>query len=230
MCKLYNWYLSRDESGRRIAKGVVTGHYRLSDGKFIHTSRIIGVEMDGDTAMIRTKNSLYKCSMKDALYDEFEYTHMIDGFDEYRERFGQQTEEPANLNEGEVLIRLGNNREYYFDSVRMKYKGCEECIDCPDVHVGMFQDSVLSRFYEYEDYGDSRYFDYWPYKGRHVEFYSWDDTGLNVYIENVGDDKMYATVKGNVYSIQPGEKKMITKENRENEVPQLSTEDLHNVF
>lgn len=97
MCKLYNWYLSRDESGRRIAKGVVTGHYRLSDGKFIHTSRIVGVEMDGDTAMIRTKNSLYKCSMKDALYDEFEYTHMIDGFDEYRERFGQQTEEPENI-------------------------------------------------------------------------------------------------------------------------------------
>ena len=97
MCRLYNWCLSRDESGRRIAKGVVTGHNSIPDAKFIHTSRIVRVEMDGDTALIQTKNSLYKCSMKDAEYDRFEYTYLIEAFDEYRERFGQHTEEPENI-------------------------------------------------------------------------------------------------------------------------------------
>lgn len=233
MCKLSDWYLSYQQmSGvkRRVAKGVVSGHYRLSDGMSIHTSAIRSIEMDGDTALIHTKNSLYKCDMKDARYDKFKYTDMIEGFEEYRERFENGSEIPPQIDEGEVLIRLSNNREYYYDSVRIKEKERDEIIDSPDVHVGMFQDSVLSRFEDYEDYENCRFFDYFPYKGRHVEFYSWDDDGLNVYIENTGDAEMYVTVKGNVYCINPGEKKLIVEENMEEKTGMLSSEDLYSVY
>lgn len=230
MCRLSKWYLGYEMMGgvkRRVARGVVSGHYRLDDGKQIHTSQIKFIEMEGDTALIRTRNTLYKCDMKDALYDEFKYTDLIEGFEEYRAKYSDLPEPVSEVDDNQAVIRLGNNREYYYDSVHIKYKGQEEIITEPDVHVGMIQDSVLSRFC----FGDTYiFFDYFPYKNGCLEFYSWDDSELEVYIENCGDRELYVTVGGNVYNILPQERKLISEENMMEASPLLSTEDLHNVW
>lgn len=51
MARLYNWYIEKknkaDSDSQLWARGVVSGHVRLPDGMFIHTSTIARVTMEG---------------------------------------------------------------------------------------------------------------------------------------------------------------------------------------
>lgn len=227
MFRLYNWYLCRypfNGSYVIVARGIVTGNPRFSDCKSIHTSEIASVKMEGDVAVVMTRNSVYYCDMKDADYDRFEVTDYIDTYEEYKERFSGKRKERDIPDTNQVYITLGNNREYYYDSVHINYEGRIELIEEPLVHLGMFQDSVLSRFRFDEKYVR---FDYFPHRGMHVCFYNWDDKDFEVYVENCGDADLYVTVRMEVYRIEPGERKLIKKENSEKNPPTIGQEDLY---
>lgn len=227
MFRLYNWYLCDYPyrgSGIVVAKGIVTGNPRFVDCKKIHTSIITSIDMDGDMAVIKTQNSVYYCDMKDADYENFERFDYIDDFDKFKMRFASKAKELEAPGRNQVYITLGNNRYYYYDSVQINYDGQIEVIKEPIVHLGMFQDSVLSIFI----FDDKHIrFDYFPHRGGHVNFYNWDDKDLEVYIENCGNTDLYVTVRCDVYHFEPGEKKLIIKENSEEEPPNLSKEDLY---
>ena len=42
MIRLTNWYLENYKETESLALGIVSGHDRLPDGMFIHTSRLEG--------------------------------------------------------------------------------------------------------------------------------------------------------------------------------------------
>lgn len=233
MPRLYNWYfreyISRDGTTKMIAKGVVTGHERLLDATFIHTSTVKSVEVYGDDVIIQTKNTRYECSMKEANYNKAEITKkVIPNLDTYEEKYANQDKNlvPFSGSDDETLMIIGNNREYYFDSLYAKRGEKEIYIDYPHVHVGLVQDSVLVME---DDYGDDAIdYRYFPYKGRHIEFYS-ANPERKLYIKNCGDMEMYVSFHGDKYKIEAGETKLLMEENAEKNPPKLSHIDLHDI-
>lgn len=231
MARLYNWYIEKknkvDPDSELWARGVVSGHVRLPDGMFIHTSTIASVTMEGETAIIQTQNTRFECEMKNADYEKFTETKLIDNFADYKVKYDiPKVKYEPDLKENEVLLVLGNNRQYYFDSYHVNCAGKKESLYEVCAHVGMFQDSVLCRFFINRRWVDYRYF---PYKGCHAEFYSWEDH-FKTYIENCGDDPLYVTVYGDVYIIPSKERVLIIPQNAEKEEPHLGHTDLYNVW
>lgn len=208
--RLYNWYIDRykmsDGSEVLRAHGIVTGHDRLRDTTFINTSEVKEVTIENDIAIVQTRNTRYECSLESAKYESFEVPEVIPDFVVYRDRYSNLQKTKNNvLDKDGVLIALGNNREYYFDSIYVKFEGEEKYSDqvCP--HIGMFQDSVLCRLNTKRYRIDYRYF---PYPGLRVEFYEWMPE-IDTYIENCGDEELLVTAEGKDYKIPPGEKKII---------------------
>ena len=119
--------------------------------------------------------------------------------------------EIPDIEENSILIRFGNNREYYLDSLWVNHDG--EVVRLTDIypHIGMFQDSILCMMDEYRI--DIRYF---PYQFGNIEFYSFETDGKPVYIENFGDSEFKAEVYGKVYVLKPGERKLVSIENASN--------------
>lgn len=233
MARLYDWYIEKknklNPDSELWAKGVVSGHVRMPDGLFIHTSAIESVTLENETAIIQTRNTRFECKMENADYDKFTESQMIAGFDDFKKKYDTSKVKyvpEAELKENEVLFVLGNNREYYFDSFHVKYNGKKESFYTVHPHVGMFQDSVLCQCFIEKRCIDYRYF---PYKGCHVEFYSWENH-LKTYIENCGDEPFFVTVGGNVYAIPAKKRILITPKNAEKEKPHLGRTDLYDVW
>ena len=230
MPRLYDWYINKVElyDGRSvlIAHGVVTGHERLHDATYINTSEVISVESNEDDVVINTRNSRYECSMKNVDYDSFEEKNLITDFELYRKKYGENKKITPEIDENTALIILGNNRYYYFDSIYVKYNGVIYGDTEPEVHVGMFQDSVLFTKFIDERHIDYRYF---PYKGVKVDFYSWMDD-IDTYIENCGDKELFVSVFGEVYKIYPNERKQIISENAEAKEYEFNKVDLYDVW
>lgn len=66
---LHYWYVNEVPYGDQkytCAHGIVSGHKRLEDATFIHTSAVERVEINTESAeaMIRTKNSVYYCPLE----------------------------------------------------------------------------------------------------------------------------------------------------------------------
>ncbi|WP_405322087.1 hypothetical protein [Frisingicoccus sp.] len=231
MPKLYDWYITQwtSNDGSKIlqANGIVTGHKRLVDTTFIYTSSVKEVSMEGDIAIIQTMNTRYECRMDCANYEKFEATDLIPNFDAYRKKYGGGLrKKDIHLEEDGVVITLGNNRQYYFESIYARIKDQERYSDQAHLHIGMMQDSVLCTFTLGDTYINYRYF---PYQGLHVEFYSWMDE-MDTYIENCGDEPIRVSVRGKVYKIGCDERKKIIPENAEKETHGLGTRDLYDIM
>lgn len=115
MARLYNWYIEKknkaDSDSQFWARGVVSGHVRLPDGMFIHTSTIASVIMEGETAVIQTQNTRFECEMKNADYAKFTEIQLIDGFEELKKKYDiPKAKYEPDLKDNEVLLVLGNNR------------------------------------------------------------------------------------------------------------------------
>lgn len=117
MKRLKYWYLKQYESEEEscvLAHGIVFGHDRLADGSSMHTSYVNEVRLEGDTAIIITKNSEYVCRLEDADFTYFddEAKQLIPDFDSVRERYERKLKIPGD-GEG-VLLVLDSCAEYGF--------------------------------------------------------------------------------------------------------------------
>lgn len=183
MTTLRNWYLL-DGS----AWGIVSGHRRLSDGTFIHTSLVMNVKvLDKETGDVEilTHNTFYKANFKDAIFDKFgdDYKRMIEDYDELEKKFKDSYEFPKEILEKEgILIELSRNAEYNYISclANIEQKMYKELQ--PSVHLGMFDDSVLLRIRDLPEF-DCRYF---PTSLGSIEFYTWR-TPYRTLIKNSSD-------------------------------------------
>lgn len=231
MPRLYNWYIDKCKVGDGFevlrAHGIVTGHERFMDTTFVNTSEVKHITIENEIAIIQTRNTRYECDLKSAKYEFFEVPEVIPDFIVYRDKYANlRNKENHALEQDGVLLVLGNNKEYYFNSIYAKFGDEEKYSDQAYPHIGMFQDSVLCML-DMERYRiDYRYF---PFQGLHVEFYSWMDE-IDTFIENCGDEELFVTVKGNVYRIDPGKRKKIIEENAEKESYELNYTDLYDIW
>lgn len=231
MPKLYKWYIDKhkmsDKNEVLRAHGIVTGHNKLRDTTFINTSEVKTVIIENGIAIVQTRNTRYECDLECAQYDLFDVPEIIPNFDLYKMIYAseQKNKRVALENDGVVII-LGNNREYYFDSIYIKFQGEEKYSNQVQPHIGMFQDSVLCILDTEKISIDYRYF---PYQNFHVEFYSWMRE-IDTYIENCGDKTLFVTAEHRVYKILPQDRKKIIEENAEGAISDLNHTDLYDVW
>ncbi len=223
MTRLYQWYAETFEGGRLILFGIVTGHRKLPDGMSIHSSPVQAVLPDPEKEngyIFKTKKSEFHVTMDECDYERCRIASDgdIPGFDQWRteqEWYSKQfaTEKvPVVAVKGAILLRLGNNREYYFDAMDVDPGTGEHLSGGCSVHVGLCQDSVLCWTGDMPCCGDYdlRYF---PYHNGNIEFYNWDTLGLPVDIENCGDCELRVLVNGFCYSIELLERVRIERAN-----------------
>lgn len=181
MASLKNWYIDK------YAYGIVYGHYRLANGTFINSTRVLNIKVinDNGDVEIQTKNTLYSANLRDAIFNNFsdESKKLIENFDELEERFKDSYDFPKEILEKEgIVIELSQNAEYNFVSClanvdQRMYKELRS-----DIHLGTIEDSVLLRIRGLPEF-DCRYF---PRSLGSIEFYTWR-TPYKTYIKNSSD-------------------------------------------
>ena len=226
---LYDWYIDEhvSEKGKYcVAHGIVTGHDRLPDSCYCHTSKIrtIYVNFEENELVVITRNTIYHCPLEYCRWKEQdEYAHVIPDYAKIKEQYKDKIPYPS-IETGNVLLVLSNFCEYYFHSVYYVPK------DATDQkprsfrgypHIGTFQDSYLISV-EHEPI-DLRYFPHY----QNVEFYAERTNNMPLFIENIGDVVLYAKTSAGIIKLAPGERKEVIKENAEDNPPALPKGDLY---
>lgn len=225
--QLHYWYVEEIPKGDtqyRVAHGVVSGHKRLMDSVYIHTSEIKDIVIDkkAGEAIITTRNSEYHCALE--YCDWAEQDKRPDILPEYewiKNNYKDKITYPS-IEEGKVLLVLSNFDDYYFNSIYYKPEGADEKITFSSYpNIGMFQDSFL--IYGTDTPIDIRYFPHY----QNIEFYSEHTANLPFFVENIGDNTLYVKSSQGLIRLEPGERKEISKENAEKEEPFLPEGDLY---
>ena len=224
---LHNWYIEDHLSQRNgryaLAHGIVTGHTRLPDSIFCHTSKIRETYVNGEGELvIRTMNTEYHCPLNSCDWEkQDQYPDMIPDYNKIKVEYKDETLRPE-IESGKVLLVLSNFCHYYFHSLYCIPEGADKpCEYSGDAHIGMFQDSYLVE----ADHGriDLRYFPHF----QNIEFYSEHTEWMQLFLENVGDVMLYAKTSVGTIKLNPGERKEVRKENAEAETPSLPNGDLY---
>lgn len=224
---LHNWYIEdhlSQRSGRyALAHGIVTGHNRLPDSIFCHTSKIRETYVNGEGELVvLTMNTEYHCPLNSCDWErQDQYVDMIPDYENIKEEYKDKALRPS-IESGKVLLVLSNFDHYYFHSLYCVPEGAEQpCEYSGDAHIGMFQDSYLIE----ADHGriDLRYFPHF----QNIEFYSEHTQGMPLFLENVGDVTLYVKSSVGTIKLNPGDRKEVIKENAESETPSLPNGDLY---
>ena len=228
---LHYWYVekvcdSTMPEGYLQAHGVVSGHDRLMDTTFIHTSMIKEIKINEETgeAEIHTMNTVYYCPLSYCLFNKQDkFPGLIPNYDEIKEKYKDSKTEPK-MEEGNVLLVLSNFNEYYFHSLYYLPRGESQRLNCiAHPHIGTFQDSFLIEDEEWENRIDIRYF---PHYGN-IEFYSQHTDGCPLFVENIGSITLFVKASCGTLKLEPGERKEVIPENTEEEGPVLPQGDLY---
>lgn len=227
--QFHYWYIDEHEADgikSMVGHGIVTGHTRLEDAMFIHTSMVKGIHVDeeNEELVLTTKNSVYHCPLEYCNYKKQDkYPDFIPNYKSIKKKYKDAIKYPST-EPGRVLLVLANFCNYYFHSLYyvpkdskarkpLEYSGW--------AHVGMFQDSYLISTKGAPI--DIRYFPHY----QNIEFYSEDTDGRPFYIENIGDVVIYAKTRKGTIKLEPGDRKRVTKANAEKEPPILPDGDLY---
>ena len=222
------WYVDGElNSSCWMAHGIVTGHPKLEDATFIHTSTINNILIDKENgeAVIKTRNTEYHCPLEYCRWDEQEeHPDSIPEYEWIKENFENKIHYPS-IEDEKVLLVISNFNEYYFNSLYYKPNAAGEKLSYKGVpHIGMFQDSFLIRS---EDSSiDLRYFPHFE----NIEFYLEHTDGKRFYIQNIGDCTLYARTSKGYIKLNPGERKEVSEDNAEAEEPVLHMGDLYSAL
>jgi hypothetical protein len=224
---LHYWHMDETKTPEkiyRILHGVVSGHKRLADTTFVHTSPVISYEIDYEKGELiaTTINTIYHCPLAYCKFTEQEKTaDLIPHFEKIKEEYSGKIIMPE-IEAGNVLLVLSNFDDYYFHSLYCKKTNEDEPVDYHTYpHVGMFQDSFLIQ--SEEENIDLRYFPHY----RNIEFYSQDTDNMPLYMENIGTLAIYCKTSCGLIKLEPGDRKKVCKENAENVAIDLPKGDLY---
>lgn len=195
MIKLAKWTITKEQHKKEnyfLAWGNVTGHQRLVDGTYIHTSKIMKLEYDASTTkLIMTTYSKNEYELLINEMDMERYEETVDNLKEFHVTIPsydecntiiQETEKEQMthieeiLKDGELYLKVKGSyvsRAFWKKDMVREIK--------VSAHIGMFQDSYLITDWEKGEV-DFRYFD--ALFG--IRPYHYSD-GLNaILIENCG--------------------------------------------
>lgn len=244
MTYLYEWYLYESENGHFRLKGKVCHHPKLPDGQDITTSPVVTFEIHENEVIAKTRNTNYQLQfinlspqmslmqLKEvfvvATKDDAVADRIWESITTYQTAQRLRSEGIVHrLGEGEVYIEIGTHFGYYFKEAMIKDRqGQVFKIKQPQVHIGMFQDSVIvSKPYTYEAHSEDYDFRYFPYKLGKIEFYETSVSEgekcvreASFYLYNAGEEAMIYEVWGKTYRIESHEEQWVTADGEREEV------------
>lgn len=228
--QLHYWYIGEHKYGDgntyRIAHGIVTGHKKLPDSIYMHSSEVREIHIDEgeEELVVTTRNNVYYCPLSYCDYKKQDkFSNIIPEYERIKAKYQQGIDFPK-IEPGKILLVLSNFSEYYFHSLYYVSKDSETGVPMEyygHPHVGMFQDSFLMGIKDAPI--DLRYFPHF----QNVEFYSLRTNGCPLFIENIGDVVLYAKTNVGTIRLEPGERKEVITENAERETPMLPYGDLY---
>ena len=237
---LKHWYIDRkrrdlkdNPKGYSILHGNVFGRPGWPDGEPMHSSPIVRSKIEEDTLIIYTENSTYRCQFEDSNHEYMDKAALSEWIEEpvdaFISRLQRHVQRKQNHDKDLMLSLLPKDRqsskaflmnfspdaEYYFVSMLLVKNGKAYYSEDYDVHVGMFQDSILLGIDEmYEDqiwHGfDFRYF---PFGGNRLEFYVWDKEKEPVFVYNSGKEGIEVDCPYGKFIVLPGETEVLAKYN-----------------
>lgn len=221
--QLHYWFIKKVGDGL-VCNGVVTGHKKLADATYIHTSAIQSFWIDGDELIIKTRNSTYHCPLEYCRFDEQDhYSDVIPDYEGIKAKYKDAMKYPS-IEKGKVLLVLADFAKYYFHSL---YYVPEDSTDDAKIeyrswpHIGTFKDSFLIG--SSDGRIDLRYFPHF----RNIEFYSEMTANSPLYIENIGSTVLYAKTHAGTIKLDPGDRKEVTEKSAETEKVVLPDGDLY---
>lgn len=226
---LHYWYLNeiQNDIGDSfvVAHGIVTGHAKIEDAVFIHTSEVQKVSVDDKACelILQTRNTEYRCPLAYCDWDEQdkmptiipEYAYIKEN---YKGKLCEKT-----IDDGKILLVISNFDEYYFHSIYYKSVDSDEKMEfIATPHIGYSKDSFLI-------FGSGFDIRYFP-QNQNIEFYVESVNDTPFFVENIGDIILYVKSSKGVVKLAPGECKEIIKENAELDPPLLSRRELYPVL
>ena len=220
--KLTEWSLTEDFWGNVQAHGYVTGHHRLAEGDWIHTSKVLSIEsseVQGSIKMHTYSGSLYELSVVDIDISAAEKTselaqkmglsenvcqEIIHCGKEKVEDLRRSVSEQIKERELYLTFRGVNVKNAFWKSASGE---CREVgISC---HVGMIQDSMLIRDSKDREL-DFRYFPGWG----EIRPYAWSNGLEAVWIDNQSDVDFIFRTETESITCPGGEKIRIEKKEK----------------
>lgn len=226
---LHYWYIDEvkdKEETWLCGNGIVTGHEKLRDSLLIHTPKITKMVMDyeAEELILHTGNGVYHCPFIFCDFDEQEKApHLVPNFNWFLSEYVDRILYPE-IEQEKVLLTLSNYDPYYFRHIFYFTKD-EECPSGYETDTGIWNSQESYIIKSFDGRIDLRYIPHY----QNVEFYVENTDGAPWYIENAGDDTLYARTSAGVLRLEPGERKKVTKENAEKDEPILPGEDLYPV-
>ncbi len=218
---LHHWYFRKYPDGI-IAKGIVSGHPRLTDSTFITTSLVRNIEMGEAELLVQTINTLYHLPLESCNFRKQDKDpKALEGYEEIKEKYQGLIVDPT-IEDGKVLLVLSNYDSYYFHSGYLKDP--EEGVPrefSGHAHIGTFQDSYLINDDKYEI--DIRYFPHYE----NIEFYSENTGERPLFVDNIGTRTLYVQASCGIIRLDPKERKEVCKGNAEDDAPPLAGGDLY---
>ena len=224
------WHINKrqnEETGEEylLAHGRVTGHKRLMDSIYIHTSAIQEMNVNEETGEmeIYTMNTIYYCPLSYCNFErQDENMELIPNYENIKNKYINTNKNPV-IEEGKVLLVLSNFDEYYFNSFYYIPDGETKPVKyMASPHIGTFQDSFLIRDEDWNKI-DLRYFPHY----QNIEFYAEHIGDHPLFIENIGDITLFAKASCGTIKLEPGDRKEVCKANVEEDIDGLPGGDLY---
>ena len=240
MPMFYDWFITkhpmkskhmlkweeREYLGKRdyffAGHGNVIGSPKFWKGEFINTSAIKRLEYIENEELLRihTQNSIYDCALRDCSFRQQEpLAELPFSLEEYAEKykFGSWGEPERDS----ILLVFADYKGYGLVDALVDLKGEIFHLD-ENVHLGMFQDSVLLQGYYKAKVKrlrniDIRFFPPANFFSNIIRFYSFDSAGLPVYLHNAGRKTIVFdsrdTRVGRRLEVEGGIRKLVSAEN-----------------
>lgn len=215
MAKLKDWHIAKGNHYHLM--GFVNGHHRMPDDTYVTTSAIQDICVEGECLFVKTKSgTLYEMELVEIREDKFALDSTIAALKEFeisnavveliqkeakkKEEEKMQSADQVLENQELLLVMFGGTvTDAYFKS---DYR-VEKC--GVDLHVGMFQDSILITLPGKVDF---RYFpNLWS-----CRVYSWSDGLKQVKIKNDGSEDVVFSNDDCEQRVKPGEIKVLDRE------------------
>lgn len=227
--QLHYWYVDKmRQNGKEyvLAHGIVSGHKRLTDTMFIHTSEIqsITINKNIEELIIATRNTEYYCPLEYCKWEQQDKNaDLIPEYNWIKKHYRNKLDIPK-IDEDKVLLTLSNFDKYYYHSAYCKLSSEQEPVSFRAYpHIGMHQDSFTI-------FGDGFLIklSYFPHP-KNIQFYCESTAKMPLFIENIGNEVLYVDTHSGLIKLVPGERKEVKVENVEQEEQSLPSCDLYPV-
>lgn len=237
---LRHWYfdkkrrdLGKNPKGYVILHGNVYGRPGWPEGEPLHSSPITRVEVEDESLAAYTMNSIYRCRFEDCNTCRMDRSALAEWIPEpvgdFMGKLADFVRSKEERDKADMLSRLPEDKrytrafiinfssvaDYYFESMLLVHNGSVYYSTDYDVHVGMFQDSVLLGGHDMymDDIWRKLDFRFFPFGGNRLEFYVWDRKRQPVYVYNSGHEAIEVDCPYGKFMVLSGETQLLSKEN-----------------